>query len=204
MKADVLALVSTLSMGLADATLADRYYTDIIRLLGQREWLTQATLLPVTGGTASYSLPDIAVRLLAVFYDDRLLPQSSILEMQAVDPHWRDRLGTPIVHVVEDETTGDFVLYPIPAFNSKDFIFIFGAPFGLDYPEYAVAIIHTETREDVPAYMELPIALAVCAREFERESDHRDAIFAVACRKLSDLLFGLIEGTAPGIVKSAA
>jgi hypothetical protein len=47
--------------------------------------------------------------------------------------------------------------------------------------------VFTATADDVPAIDELWIALDVLAREFSRESDHRDATFSKTCMQLAAL-----------------
>jgi len=49
-----------------------------------------------------------------------------------------------------------------------------------------------ERRDDLPSWMDVPLALGVLAREYERESDHRDAVFAAACRQMSSTLLALV------------
>lgn len=192
MKSNVLQLVQNLSSSQADATAIDRFYDDVVRDLGQRPWLTQATLISVTAGTAVYTPATSVIRILDVYYDNRVLRKATKQELESIDAQWRDLRGSPFAYVSEDETAKDFRIVPNPEVSSKDFIFLFGSPFGLDYPEYAVAIVHTETRIDLPAWLEMPVAFEILRREFIRESDHKDAEFAAACGQLSDLLFLLV------------
>lgn len=192
-KANVLQLVQDISSNQADATAIDRYYDDVVRDLGQHPWLTQATLISITAGTAIYTPATSVIRILDTYYDDRVLRPATLKEMESINPAWRDARGTPIAYVNEDETAKDFRLYPNPEVTSKDFIFLFGSPFGLDYPEYAVAIVHTETRIDLPAWLEMPTAFEVLAREFMRESNHQDVAFAKMCKQVADLLLSLVS-----------
>lgn len=191
-KADVLTLIQDLSSGQADAAAIDRFYDDVIRDLGQRPWLAQATLIAITAGTTVYTPATSVIRILDVYYDDHVLRKATKQELESTNAQWRDEHGTPIVHITEDESAKDFRLYPNPEVSSKDFIFLFGSPFGLDYPEYAVAIVHTETRINLPAWLEMPVAFEILRREFMRESDHKDTEFAGACGQLADLLFLLV------------
>lgn len=192
-KADVLQLIQDISSQQADATAIDRYYDDVVRDLGQRPWLTQATLISITANTAIYTPATSVIRILGTFYDDRVLISATPREMESISSTWRDARGTPIAYVNEDEGAKDFRLYPNPEVTSKDFIFLFGSPFGLDYPEYAVAIVHTETRTNLPAWLEMPVAFEVLAREFMRESNHQDVAFAKTCKQMADLLLSLVS-----------
>lgn len=191
-RADVLQLIADLSGGQADAVLAERYYDDVVDDLGRRQWLTQASLLTTTANTGTYRLPADGIRLLGVFYGDELLDRVALRTLEAYDPHWRDAAGTPIAYTVEDETTNEFRLFPVPTVPSQDFIFLFGSPFGADFAERAVAVVHTERRDDLPLWLELPVAFDVLAREFARESDHRDPAFAEVARRLAATMYQMV------------
>ena len=191
-KASVLTLIQDLSLSTADATAIERYYRDVVYDLAAGGWLAQATLVATTAQLGSYSMPDTSVSLLGLFYDDRQLTEEGLRSLEAFDSHWRDIRGVPIVYVVEGETEGSFLLVPTPEIASKDFIFMFGRPFGVEFPEYALAVVHTETRDDLPAWLELPVAFKVLALEFMRESDHQDKDFAAACGQLAVVLLTMV------------
>lgn len=191
-KVTTLQRVQDLCVAQADAPSIDCFYDDVVFDLGRRPWLTQASLVATTANTAVYTPPTTLVRMIEVFYDDRVLRETSHRNLEAINAQWRDQRGTPAVYTLEKEDSFDFRVYPTPEINSKDFIFLFGAPFGLDFPVYAVAIVHTETRVDLPAWLELPVTFEVLHREFSRESDHQDMAFASACKELADLLFSLV------------
>ena len=192
-KADVLQLVQDLATNQADATAIDRFYVDVIKDLGQREWLVQASLVAVTAGTAEYEPPTGTVHILQVYYDNRALAYTDLLQIEALNPQWRDDRGTPVAFVVETKDGKKFDLFPKPTVNSKDFVFVFGEPLGLDFSEYAVMVVHTETREDLPLWLEMPVAFEILKREFSHESDHQDLEFAKVCGELSALMFNLVS-----------
>lgn len=137
-----------------------------------------------------YKIPDDVVVILEMFYDSSVLPQSTINSLNALNQEWRDIIGRPMAHVVEEETTKLFRLYPKPDLNSEDFIFLFGEPFGRDFPEYAVGIIHTEIRANNPDWLDYIIGLKVIAKEHQKNSDIVDPQFASLCDELADLLTG--------------
>ncbi len=192
-KTDVLALIADLSQGTANQVIAEGYYFDVIKDLGERGILTQATLLEVTANDATYTLPATGLRLLGAFYSDNYLCQASIQEVEAyAGTGWRDVTGDPIAYVVEDESKHDFRLFPKPAVPSDNFIFLFGSPFGKDFLHGAVAVIHTETRNDLPVWLELPVVFEVLSREFSRESDHKDLLFAKICQDTANMFFEMV------------
>ena len=188
-RAIILALVQSLSNQQATAAAIDRYYDDVVRDLGQRPWLTEASLVAVTANTSQYTLDTSVIRVLDMYYDDHVVRMSDLREMESINPRWRDETGTPISYIVEDETAKVFRLYKNPDRTSKDFSFIFGSPLGLDYPEYSVAIVHTQTRETLPDWLNLPVAFEILHREFMRESNHKDLEFSKVCKQLAQLFF---------------
>ena len=192
-KATVLQRVGDLSFGLADQTACDRFYDECVLSLHQHgEWCTEASLVATTDGTATYTIPAAAGRVLAAFYDDQQLSLESAQGMERVLPAWRDEQGGVQALVVDGESDRTFRLWRTPEADSRDFSFIFGSPLGLDFPGYAVVIVHTDVRADQPAYLELPIAFFVLEREFLRESDHRDPDFAQACREMGEQLLAMV------------
>jgi hypothetical protein len=185
----VAALVSELSLGQADVTLADRFYTEVLTDLAWVPGLfVTGTLMEVRDSTRSIAWPDGCVRILTGYYSDGELAPVGILEMDRVNPAWRDERGGPLALVLQEEPSRTFRLYPIPDRRSAPFTFLFGAPFGVDFPEHAVALIHTAIVEDVPEWAELPIALFMVAREAARESNHRDPDVAEYAQSIASAL----------------
>lgn len=194
-KASVLTFVTDFSTDQVDPVAIDRYYDDIVRDLGMQDFLVQTSLVAVNTTTAIYTPPATTVDLLLVFYDDRVLYKETLLNAEAIGAGWRDIIGTPVAYLVEDQTSKDFRLFPKPEINSKPFIFLFGEPLGRDYSEYAAAVIYTETRVDLPEWLETPVAFEILAREFARESDHKDKPFSDACRAAARLFFDYVGST---------
>lgn len=194
-KASVLSLVDNLSANQAEHPAVERFYLEVVQTFAREPWIVAVTVLATQAGTSQYVLPDSLVKILAIFYDDRVLDRLDQVTAESM-PHgqyWRDAIGIPLAYVVEDETAKTFRLYPKPAASSKDFTFLVGAPLGADYPEYACALIATEVRDDLPDWLDLPLALLVCEREFSRESTHRDDAFAQTCRAIANVLLGMVR-----------
>src|SRR6266700_1309887 len=143
-KSSTLNLVKALTLIPPDNDGLDRYYDETLIELGDVGFIYEATLLPVSVNQASFTLPDFAVRLNQVFYDDRALDAASIQDMQSLSPAWRDAQGpSPCTYVTESETERTFRLFPVPLVPSKDFSFVTGSPLGFDFPSYAVMTLHT-------------------------------------------------------------
>lgn len=192
-KATVLALVQTLAGDQADVTTLDRYYTEAVFDLGTQQWLTQAALFPLAIGDETVVLPDNVIAVLDAVYDDVSLDFVPLSDLEAIQLAWRDQSGRPQAYLTEDEPANTLRLWPTPNVPSGDFIWLHGAPLGLDFPQNAICLFHTETRDDLPAWLELPTALRVCSLEFERESDHRDPVFARRCAQLADVLLQAVS-----------
>ena len=91
---------------------------------------------------------------------------------------------------------GDVLLDPLPAPPPptdllSPVIPLHGAPFGLDYPVDTLAVLASQRRTDLPDWMDLPLALAVVAREYARSSPHMDKVFAGAARQLAALFLSM-------------
>lgn len=193
-KADVLQFIDDISQGQAESTLVDRYYDEVIEDLCRlpEGFLSNVDLVSVTKGTAIYSYPSNTVDLLGVFWDDAVLRRAALAELESLDPQWRDHNGDPLVFTEEEISDESFRLYPNPQRASKAFSFPLGLPLGQDYPEYSVVVARTRTVDDLPAWLEWPVAFEVLSREFMRESNHRDPEFAALCRQLSLVLLRMV------------
>lgn len=191
-KVDVLQLVQDLSQDQADAASIEKFYDDIVLELAQQNVLTQVTLLTAAANDTSFSNPANAVNTIAVFWDDRQLSKAKRQELEWRNMRWRDERGTPEAWVTEDETEKTFRLYPVPDYASKALAPIFGGPLGKGYAENSVAVVHSEKRDDVIEYLELPIALEIMHREFTRESAHRQTAFAGVCLEIAKVLYQMV------------
>jgi hypothetical protein len=179
-KADTLALATLLAGPDVDATLLEHFYRDVVWEFGQAELLVQTTLIQVAAGTAEFQLPELGVRLLTVFYEDEELGPLRLTDVAALDPFWRDARGHPLAYIVDDVSARGFRLYPVPEISTN-----------LDTEAGHVVMYYTEAPDDVLVWLELPIALTILAREYVRESDHRDPVFAASCQNMATALMSL-------------
>lgn len=191
-KVSVLALVDAFAFGLAGSPQVVDYYDDLMWDAARWGVSTSVQLIPTVRGDGEYAMPDTEGKRYMLFYDDIQLSMSTIPDLVAVNPDWRDEVGRPDAYVIQDESEHDVLLYPVPDVNSKDFVFLLGSPMGRDFPDRALGVVMGERRDDLPSWMDVPLALAVLAREYERESDHRDVAFAAACRQMSSTLLALV------------
>ena len=63
----------------------------------------------------------------------------------------------------------------------------------MDYPSDGIGVIYTEARDDLPVWLELPVALLVVAREMARESAHRDPEFSQACALVGAMVLQFVS-----------
>jgi hypothetical protein len=184
--------VVDLSRNRADPATVDLYYDDVAYELARSGQTMEVAVLPVRAQGELYDYPDDSVELTAVVYDDTHLHKATTREMDAHGTGWRDERGVPSDYVTQTEASRTFRLYPMPEVASKPFIFFTGDVLGSDYPEYSVAAIYQQKRTDLPDYFDLYMAVAILAREFMRESDHRDLKYAGQCEQLAALLLRMV------------
>lgn len=192
MKATVLDLAQQIAHGQADVIPLNHYYDDLMVDFQRQAVFTVAALIPVVAEQAVYTLPDATHDLLAVFYDDTMLSKLTLHEMQMLDPQWRDRIGSPIGYLVDEQSDREIRLYPKPKDASAAFNFPTGMPLGADFPRGALTLLSPELRQDLPEWLDLALAYRIVGKEFMRESAHRDPKFAGACAAIADMLQGLL------------
>lgn len=191
-KVDVLSLVAELSQGAADVTLTQTYYTDAINTLSNRGFFTETRILDRNEDGVTYTKDDDMNRILEIFFGDTALSVAGIQDLLAFQSNWREKVGQPFAFTYQSEDAGTFRLYPTPTTEAGPNSFITGAPDGEDLPNYAVLTICTTRRENVQDWLDLPIALMILAKEFNRESNHTDKKFAALADQLAQTLLEVI------------
>lgn len=189
-KTAILTLVGTLTAGLADTTAIDRIWNEVIIDLGSdtRQWFTTfSTFDPgVTGSITDQESLELPAafsigRLIALFYNGRQLSRESEDTLAAKSRSWHDRGGSPVAYTTDNRSDRFVRLYP------KNDLFKTGE-IGLLYTQSFITT-------SIPDVMALPLAMLIIAREFERESNHRDMDFAKSCRALGQEMLNYIVRT---------
>lgn len=183
-RASVIALAQALANDQADPTSLERYYDDAVTDLAQSTMWMVLEIVTGTPGVAIYDRPARVADLVTVFYDDTMLSLATHREMDALSPEWRTHVGRPTAYLYEDISYTQVQVYPIPTDTGTPVIPVHGAPFGLDYPVGSLAILATARMDDMPVWMDLPLALALLQREYSRPSPHMDPGFAEGCKAL--------------------
>lgn len=174
-KSEVLTLVSDLALGADNSTETSIIYDEVVRELGFLEVLTGTETISTASGTATYQVANDNVQSLEYHSSQGVLTQAEGTGLASVfGASWRNRTGTPLAVTTDMESREVFRLVPIPDFADN------------------LTIIRTEFRQDVPEWMEIAIAFEVLSREFSRESDHQDMVFAETCRAFAGILFNML------------
>lgn len=196
-QADVLALIDDLAgirsdgANLADPTLRLRYYTEVVFEHGLvRQSAMDAAFVAVVAGTAEYAQPAAAINAIAICHDATELRPTLRRGLEAYDPSWRSRRGTPRSYTAQDTDDDAFRLVPVPA--SSGATIGTSTPFSGTFPDGNLTFFYTDNVTDVPLWDELWVALEVLSREFARESDHLDLTFAQTAQTLAVVLRQLV------------
>ncbi|MEE9586071.1 MAG: hypothetical protein V3W09_04140 [Nitrososphaerales archaeon] len=198
-KALTLTLVDDLSRDQADSTLTGRMYDDLVRELGRTRTIVRASLIETVAGTAVYAQPTTSIERLATFHDTSILDELSLQELESLNHQWKDEKGPPIALTTEELAEKSFRVFPVPETGSGT---VAGGDFGTGFIVNALSSIHTNFEADLPEWIELPLAFAILAMEFSRESDHRDIDFANFCAGFADFLFEMVKVSLKSEVKN--
>lgn len=175
-KADVLALVDSFLLKPDTSGEADEFYDEVVRELGFLEFLTGVREVSVVAHDPQYRIGVDTIRVLEshLGHSGRLDPVSGRALRASNGAEWRTQRGTPYHITRVDESSNVVRLFPVPV--NTDIL----------------TLIRTEAPDDVPYWLELPIALEVFARMLVRESPQRDLEMATAAKRLSAVLLILL------------
>lgn len=190
-KVDTCALAAALSLYQVEADQLSLTYDETIYALGALPFLVELNLLDVTSEQALFTFPEHALQMLACWYDTRILDYISQAQLESVSSYWQNVKGTPVAYVDENISLEVFKLYPLPDLASEPPTSI-GSPLGQNYPRGHVAVLSTVFVQDVPLWLELPIALLILAREYARETPHMDLDFSKGCQTLGNVLMNML------------
>lgn len=188
-KTAILTLVGTLTAGLADTTAINRIWDEVIIDLAAdtRQWFTAFSPIDpgTTGSVTNQESLELSVvglgRLIALFYNGRQLSRESEDTFATQSRNWGAKSGSPVAFTTDNRSDRFVRLYP------KNDLFNLG--------EVGVLYTQSTVTGSIPDVMALPLAMLVMAREFERESNHRDMDFAKSCRALGQEMLNYIVRT---------
>jgi hypothetical protein len=142
-QADVLQLVQDLTDGLADATAATNFYSDVVYSMATDVDSTLVNIATIDpgAGTPATDMPAAAVVELAMVYDKAHLSKANVEEATAYDVNWRATLGRPRVWITEDESKHTVALVPVPA--SPPTLSMPRDPTSQDPGAYSLTVLYT-------------------------------------------------------------
>ena len=175
-RADVLQLVDDLLLKPEETSDAETFYDDVIRELGFREFLTGTRDQSVEAKDPEYTIGLDTIRVLEAHTRDtgRLNPASGQALRASYGSTWRQRTGSPCHFTRTDESSNVLRLFPVPDCAGT------------------LTIIRTEFRNDLPYWLELPVALEIASRLLIRESANQDLAWASQAKRLANVLFELV------------
>jgi hypothetical protein len=174
-KTEILELVQLLCYDLADADEIDRFFGEVEKELAKdsRLWiLSHSSSVQVLSDYVTLT----SLNATAIFYEGRQLMEASQEELNSTNPTWREVTGTPVAYIKEHQSDHLFRLYPKSVSTKTVNVF--------------ETIVMTT---GIPDILTLPWALYILAREFSRESNHRDVPFATACNTLGNEILTMVE-----------
>jgi hypothetical protein len=173
--ASVQTLTELLSNNQMDQTLFAGYFNFVMATREIARFHTTTASVTYSEATTAVNLPSTLLNLLTLIYDDTMLSDLGLREIESLNPGWRNTIGNPVGFTRQAENVKVVEVFPAPPTANT----------GLTvYEQFAT---------DCLPYLILPIALLVLEREYLRESDHMDTAFAAMCgtigRALADLLW---------------
>ena len=191
--AAVEALCTLLSNGQFDTTLFAGFFNFTMARSEVARFHTTATPITFTEKQTTVNLPAPLLSLITLIYDDTVLSDLELRELESLNPGWRNTVGSPIAFTRQAETVKTVEVFPAPFKTSPPIIPVHGLPTGRDYTPGNGIAIYEELRADCLEYLILPIALLVLEREYIRESSHQDFAFGVACGQLGAELLKMLS-----------
>lgn len=187
-KLTTIQLVHDLTLIPLEEGTLDRYYSETVKEVS--DFFYDFSLLDVEAEQATFTLPDEAMTLRAVFYDARVLDKGDLKDLRAYSQQWRDLKKEPLVYLTQVETERTWRIAPTPRDASQPYIGF--QPYGNNFPSYHVLALYTFHPEDAPDLFDLLIAHRILHREFSRESRYQDIEYAERCYVIYQLLLSLL------------
>ena len=187
-KTEVLQWIDDLTLTKASqAVCADLYDQVVIDLASDRDrlWFGHFTLTAAALDEEIKFVPDDLVRIHQVFYDEHALTWETQRSMEALDPTWRNRRHTPVAYITDNVDDRQIRLWPPSDINCEELGWLYSrcridtSPDGINF--------------DQPSGMDMPLAFLVLAREYSRESPHRDMTFAGICEGIGQRMLTMVE-----------
>jgi len=192
---EIKTLAADLTIISADTDTLPRFVDDVFNesAFSNNPPFLKAAIKSLTAGTATYDFETDMLRLISAFYDDELLSEVTVDQLNAYSTTWPADSGSPVAITQDEEDSRTYTVYPNPSSTSDPVIPTHGEPYGEDYADNSLVIVYADNRESsILSIFSIPFALEALAREFSYPSSHVDLDFAATCRTISQLLGALI------------
>jgi len=170
-------------------TQLDAYYVESVLALQDSQVQVAASIIEVGSGVFVYDWPEDCIRILTAFYANKELTRAPVHQLDLQQRDWRSETGIPVHYVLNHEAERTVRLYPIPLLDGDPVPF--PTDFGSSYPDGNLVLLYVTDNLDVPDWLDLPIACAILAKEFSRESSHCDKKAAELYLRLATVLRGI-------------
>lgn len=187
------ALCALLSNGQMDQSLFAGFFSFTMARAEIARFHTTATPITLVEQQTAVALPANLLNLLTLIYDDTVLSDLELRELESLNPGWRNTIGSPVAFTRQAQTVKSVEVFPAPFKTSPPIIPVHGLPTGEDYAPGNGIAIYEELRTDCLPYLILPIALLVLEREYVRESPHMDLAFGLACGQIGSMLIKMLK-----------
>jgi len=183
-KQQVIDMAQDFCYNKADENALAVFYDDVFIELGLRRspLFAKQSVLSVSSGTSTYTLPSDAVAPITVFTGATPLFSAKQHELRSVKLLWRSDTGRPVVYITDDDNPSILRLYPTPDYSASP-----APPEDGDLQPNNLTVIYSYIPQYIPDWISLYVVFRMLEREFSRPSDHRDAAYASACGKLAKL-----------------
>lgn len=190
----VTTLLAQLVLDLEDATVPDELYEHILRKTAPAGFNTYAYALQTTAALSGYQYDGATnlVNIDKVFFDTTPIQRATNEELEAESATWilGDTLAAPYVGLFRE---AEVVVYPAPVAGSGAVSGTFATAFGAGFVANQLSLIGDTSETTVLDQLSLPIALAIVADEFSRNSNHQDVEYAATAMELYNLFLALIS-----------
>lgn len=182
---------------LIDSTATDNYQHDVIAEIARGAFpgflaQTDAAFITLTRGTVEYSFPTGFRLPLMIVFDDTQLAHARFDEALNFSQDWRNTATKPVAYIQDPVDRDKFQLIPPSNYASAG---VAGTPLAppSPWPTEALAFIGTESNtawaESCLVDTHLALAFEVIAREFGRDSDHKDSDLAQLAKSFASVFW---------------
>jgi len=154
--------------------------------------LANANMIRALDGTAVYTFPTGAERIISLFHAAVPLSRTDVKQLEVLDQEWRDLEGTPYAWSTDRLEGRTFQVYPTP--DTDGAAVTPPISWGATWPTNDLTVLYSESRTtDIADWIAFYLVFGILMREFSRLSDHQDLGYSALCGQIAQL-FGSMAG----------